>query len=377
MPPSSSLIDLDSMTTGTGPYRWPSHFKLDNAYPIVEGYEDAAGRTTAAVGMRLNFSDRVGATSLDLTGSWSPTQDSTYERPHLRAVFRHWNWKVVAAFNRADFYDLFGPTKESRRGYMLGVQYTGNLLFDAPRSLSYTLQVAGYGGLQIVPEFQGVAAPYSELFSWSADLDYGSLRRSLGAIADELGTSWNLSLRGNRAQDTLFFRLSAEATKGFLLPIPHSSLWFRAAAGTALAGDHANSFARFFFGGFGNNIVDHREIQQFRAAEAFPGIGINTVSGANYGRAQVEWTLPPLRFRRVGVPSMYLRFAQLSLFATGLVTDMEDPDLRQGLVSAGAQLDVRLVTLSHLNSTFSVGYGAAQADRGPLSSQWMFSFKIM
>jgi hypothetical protein len=123
--------------------------------------------------------------------------------------------------------------------------------------------------------------------------------------------------------------------------------------------------------------VDHREIQQFRAVEAFPGIGINTVDGANYGRAQVEWTSPPLRFRQLGFPSVYLRHASLSLVATGLVTDMEDDDLRRGLFSAAAQADIRLVTLSHLNSTFSVGYGVAQMDHVPLSSQWMFSFKIM
>ncbi len=377
MPPSSSRINLDSMTTATGPYRWTHNFKLDNAYPIVEGYEDVAGRTTVAGGMRFNFSDRVGATSLDVTASWSPTQDSTYERPHLRAVFRHWNWKVSAAFNRADFYDLFGPTKVSRRGYSLAVQYTGSLLQDAPRSLTYTLQAAGYGGLQTVPDFQGVAAPYDKLLSSSANLAYGSLRRSLGAIDDELGTTWDLTLRGNQVNGTLFPRLNFEAGRGFLLPLDHSSLWFRASAGTALAGDRTDPFARFYFGGFGNNKVDHRAIQQFREVEAFPGIGINAVSGANYGRAQVEWTSPPLRFRRVGTPSMYLRWAALSLVATGLVTDMDDPALRRTLTSAGAQADVRLVTLSHLDSTFSLGYAVAQERGVPLHTQWMFSFKIM
>ena len=377
MPPSSSRINLDSMTTATGPYRWTRNFKLDNAYPVVEGYEDAAGRTTLAGGMRFNFSDRVGATSLDLTTSWTPTQDSSYERPHLRAVFRHWNWKVSAAFNRADFYDLFGPTKVSRRGYSLGVQYTGNLLQDAPRSLTYTLQAAGYGGLQTVPEFQGVAASYDKLVSFSGGLAYGSLRRSLGAIADELGSTWDLTARGNQVHGAFFPRVSLDVAKGVLLPLDHSSLWFRAAAGTALGGDRNDPFARFFFGGFGNNQVDHREIQQFREIEAFPGIGINAVSGANYGRAQVEWSSPPLRFRRVGTPSMYLRWAALSLVATGLVTNMDDPALRRTLTSAAAQADIRLVTLSHLDSTFSLGYALAQERGVPLHTQWMFSFKIM
>jgi hypothetical protein len=43
----------------------------------------------------------------------------------------------------------------------------------------------------------------------------------------------------------------------------------------------------------------------------------------------------------------------------------------------GAQLDVRSITLSHLESTFSLGYAAAVARGGPFHSAWMFSFKIM
>ncbi len=378
MPPPVSLINLDSLTTATGTYRSLRHFKLDNAYPVVEGYEDAAGNAAVAGGVRLNFSDRIGTTSLDVTSSWSPDPDlSADERLHLRAVFRHWNWRISAALNRADFYDLFGPTKTSRKGYSLAVQYHGNLLDDTPRSLGYTLNVAGYGGLETVPEYQGVTASYDKLLSFSGDLEYGSLRRSLGAIDDELGTTWGVTVRGNYVNGRTFPRLILDASKGFLLPLDHSSLWFRASAGTALAGSRTEPFARFFFGGFGNNWVDYRAIQQFREPEAFPGIPINSVGGANYGRAQVEWTLPPLRFRRVGIPSFYLRWASLSLFATGLVTDMDDAAVRRSIASAGAQVDFRVVTLSNLNSTFSLGFGAARGQGVPLRSAWMFSFKIM
>ena len=82
---------------------------------------------------------------------------------------------------------------------------------------------------------------------------------------------------------------------------------------TAVGGSRLDPSARFFFGGFGNNWVDYRARQQFREVEALPGIEINHASGANYGRAQVELDLPPLRFRKVGTPSMYLRWASLSL----------------------------------------------------------------
>jgi hypothetical protein len=378
MVPPASRLDLDSLTTSTGTYRALGQFKLDAAYPVVEGYRDTAGTYAVAAGVRLNFSDRIGTTGLDVTSSYSPGQDlASDERLHLRAVFRHWDWRVSATLNPADFYDLFGPTLTSRAGYGLGVQYHGTLIFDTPRNLGYTLQVAGYGGLKTLPEYQGVAAPYSSLLSFSGNLAYGSLRSSLGAIDYELGTTWAVTVRGNYVNRTLYPRLNLDASRGLPLPLDHSSLWFRVSAGAALAGDRDDPFANFFFGGFGNNWVDYRAIRQFRNTESLPGLEINEVGGANYGRAQVEWLLPPLRFRRAGIPSFYLRWAGLSFFATGLITNVDEAAVQRTIGSVGAQLDLRLVTLSHLNSTLSFGFAVADGKDVPLGSAFMFSFKIM
>jgi hypothetical protein len=378
MPPPSSLINLDSLTVATGTYRSLSHFKLDNVYPVVEGYRDAAGSYAVAGGVRLNFSDRIGTTSFDLTSSWSPGQDiAADEQVHLRAVFRHWSWRISAAYNPADFYDLFGPTTTSRKGYGLGLQYSGNLIYDVPRTLGYTVQVAGYGGLATLPEYQDVAAPYETLLSGSGNLAYSSLRASLGAIEHELGTTWGVTVRGNYAAGDLYTRVNVDVAQGMLLPLNHSSLWFRASVGSAVSGDRDNPFANFYFGGFGNNWVDHRSIRQFRGVESFPGLDINAVGGATYGRIQGEWTLPPLRFRRAGTPSFYLRWAGLTFFATGLLTDLDASDTRRGLGSVGGQLDFRLVTLSHLNSTLSFGYAWAWGQDLSPTDAFMFSFKIM
>ncbi len=343
----------------------------------MEGYQDADGGSTVAGGLRLNFSDRVGTTALDLSASYSGGALAKSERLHLRANFHYWNWRVAAALNPADFYDLVGPTKTSRKGYSLTLERQGMLLFDEPRRLTYSLQVAGYGDLATLPEFQGVLAPFDKLLSFSGDLAYTSLRRSLGAVDDELGTTWGVGLRGNAVSGTVFPRVSLEAAKGFLLPLDHSSLWFRASGGAALSGNRTNPFANFFFGGFGNNWVDHRDIQQFRNVASFPGLDINSVAGADYARAQVEWVSPPLRFRRAGIPSCYLRWANVSLFTTGLMTNVRDASLRRTLLSAGAQLDIRLITLSHLESTLSTGFAVAGERGGPPHSTFMFSFKIM
>jgi hypothetical protein len=213
--------------------------------------------------------------------------------------------------------------------------------------------------------------------AFSGELAYNSLRKSLGAVEDELGASWSTALRSNLVNGVLYPRLSLDATKGVLLPLDHSSLWFRTSVGSALAGDRAQPFARFYFGGFANNWVDHREIKQYRGAESFPGLAINEISGATYTKAQMEWVSPPLRFRSVGTPSAYLRWANLSLFATGLVTDVQDIAVRRAFTSVGAQVDLRVVTISHLNSTISLGYAMANGDGVPLSSQVMLSLKIM
>ena len=62
----------DSVTTPVRRYSSLRNFKLDSAYPVVEGYEDVAGNDAVAGGVRLNFSDRVGTTALDVTSTFSP-----------------------------------------------------------------------------------------------------------------------------------------------------------------------------------------------------------------------------------------------------------------------------------------------------------------
>ncbi len=378
VPPSGAGVNRDALTAATGEYSTVRNFKLDNAYPVVEGYQDVDGNRGIAGGLRFNFSDRIGATGLDVTASYSPTQElDANERLHLRAVFRSWNWILSGTLNRADFYDLFGPTRVSRKGYSLAAQYQRNLLLDGPTSLNYTLRAAGYGGLETVPEFQDVTTSYDRLATLSGDLVYKSLRRSLGATEDELGRTWGASVRSNYAGSTLYPRVTLDGSRGFLLPIDHSSIWLRAAAGTSLGGNRNDPFARVYFGGFGNNWVDYRGIKQFRNTESFPGLAINQIGGATYGKAQVEWTSPPVRFRKVGVPVAYLRWAGLSAFANGLVTDFDDSATRREFVSLGAQADLRLITLSNLESTFSIGLAAAAGKGIPRSSSLMVSFKLM
>ena len=72
----------------------------------------------------------------------------------------------------------------------------------------------------------------------------------------------------NRVNGEITPQLRGTLDVGFDLPLPHSSIWLRGAAGAA-NGDHNSTVANFYFGGFGNNYVDDGPIQRYREYTRF------------------------------------------------------------------------------------------------------------
>jgi hypothetical protein len=154
------------------------------------------------------------------------------------------------------------------------------------------------------------------------------------------------------------------------------SVWLRGAGGHAF-GDLDDPFSSFYFGGFGNNWVDHLEIKRYREYYSLPGAEINTVGGRNFAKLTAELMLPPMRFRRLGMTSAYFRWARVSLFSSGLATDLNSIEDRRELLSVGGQMDIRLVTFTHLRSTLSVGYAIAMERGRRMTEELMASLKIL
>jgi hypothetical protein len=129
--------------------------------------------------------------------------------------------------------------------------------------------------------------------------------------------------------------------------------------------DPNSSFGEFYFGGFGNNWIDHQGIKRYREYYPFPGAGITSIGATNYVRIMGELILPPLRFRHVGTPFFYLNWARMSLFSSVLQgSDMysytDDGEKMIRFKNIGVQIDIRLVLFSYMQSTLSIGYGIAQ-----------------
>ena len=169
---------------------------------------------------------------------------------------------------------------------------------------------------------------------------------------------------------------TAELDVGVLTPIDHSSIWLRGAGGYS-RGNRDDSFASFYFGGFGNNYVDHQDVKRYRDYDRYPGVEIDEIAGINFTRLMVEWTLPPVKFRRVGLPQLYCTYARAALFTTGLVTNLDDDAFRREAINWGGQVDFRLVIFSALESTLSIGGAAAKAEGRDTETEFMISLKIM
>jgi hypothetical protein len=370
--PSPRAVNLDSLTTYSGPYRTFRSMTTASVYPVVEAYN-----THTSIGVRWNFMDPLGMHGGDMVVGVSPDVDESDELLHAKLAFRHFPWSLRGAYNRADFYDFFGPTKVSRKGYGVVLERSDFIIADKPRFLEYTVNAAWYGGLERLPYNQNVLATFDEYGAASASLDYKRLQRTIGAVDDEKGLRWSLGVEANLVNEDFYTKGIAELDAGMLTPIDHSSVWLRAAAGYS-RGDRNDSFASFYFGGFGNNYVDHQEVKRYRDYDRFPGAEIDEISGINFGRLMLEWTLPPVRFRRVGLPQFYCTYARAAVFSTGLTTDFDDESFRNDWLNWGGQVDFRLVIFSALESTLSVGGAWFKLDGAPgTGKEFMISLKIM
>ncbi len=371
LPPPES-INSDKLVVKSGLYNPLKNVKLLSGYPVIEGYKDAV-----VGGARFEFADRLRLAGVNVTVGASPGQGlPTNEQYHAMVDAHYWNWRLTAYYNNSDFYDLFGPTKVSRKGESVKIAHTQTLIEDSPRTLVLNWNIAGYWGIDTLPDYQNVTVPYHSFMEANAGLKYSFIRKTQGGVEEEVGTQSGIFSRLNYAPSGAFPRIWGNYDHGFQTPIDHSPVWLRFAAGKSW-GTQTDPFSNFYFGAFGNNYIDHLSIDRYRNYYSFPGVGIDAISGNAFAKVLAEWNLPAMKFRHVGTPWMYANWARLTLFSSGLFTDFGNAALRQQYGNVGTQLDIRIVLGGYMNTTLSGGYAAAATDNGHVSTEYMVSFKIM
>jgi len=378
---SVSEIDLDALETGEGTYSATGELGGESWYPIVEGYKDSV-----SLGVRANFSDPVRLDTLTIDAAHSIDSElPSDERPNISIEYKHTafsasplsgTWHFGAHLNYSDFYDLFGPTKQSRKGQRYTIGYDKTLLYDEPRVLRFSTELSHHRDMDALPRYQNIPVTFDEMTTLYADLQYEHLRRSLGAVDDEKGFKWSLAATVNRVDGDTIPKIGAEFDFGFALPLKHSSIWFRNAVGAAF-GEPDDEFSNFFFGGFGNNYIDSGDVKRYRHYYALPGFELNAIPGRNFYRSMLEWNLPPIHFKRAGTPNFYVSWIRPAIFASILESNIDDDAIRTRANNVGMQIDFQIKMKSRFDLTFSAGYAKGWGDGDFEDDEFMISLKIM
>jgi hypothetical protein len=374
-------IPADSRIISRGDYVPIANMRLESVFPTVLGYKDSA-----SLGLKAIFSDPIRLDMLSIGAGYSLDSDlPSDERPNLSIEYHHTvvsasplsgTWGTGAYLNYADFYDLFGPTKRSRKGSRYFVGYEKTLIFDEPRRLAFSAELNHYSDMDALPRYQNIPVTFDKMSTVEAHVNYEHLRRSLGAVDDEKGFHWHLGASVTEVDNDTIPKVQGDFDFGFALPWKHSSIWIRNAAGAA-SGEPDDEFANIFLGGFGNNYVDRGEIKRYREYYAFPGFEINAIPGRNFYRGMLEWNLPPIRFERAGTTSFYLAWARTALFASALVTNMDRSEIRSHARNIGMQIDFHFTFMSRFDMTLSTGYAKGFGEGSFTDDEFMISLKIM
>ena len=372
-PPST--IPYQPLVRRSGAYRPTRELSLESLIPVAEGYKNSVG-----IGGSARLSDPMGYDSLGVDASYSPDHAlPARQRLHLSADFHHTRWTAGAAWNGADFYDLFGPTKRSLAGYNGYLSYNLPLIFDPPQTMEFLAKVAYFGDLDTLPGYQNVTAPTRNLFTADAGFVGVDTRASPGAVDAETGHTWSINSHAYGAAGDLIPSLTGTFDVGFPLPLNHSSLWLRSGASIS-AGAHTNPLANSYLGGFGNNYVDsggNGGAQRYRELLSMPGFRLDALPAKSLVKAMLEWCLPPLRFEALGSPGFYVSWARPELFVGALETDLNTRVYRRNAQDVGAQLDFQLQVMHRQSMMLSVGAARGFAAGGLGRSEFMLSLQVL
>jgi hypothetical protein len=373
--PAPASIHYEAQIARKGVYQPARMLSPESVIPVVEGFQNAVG-----LGASARFSDPLGFDSLDLDASYSPDGGlAARERMHFSADWHHARWTAGVAYNGANFYDLFGPTKYSRAGENGYVKYDLPLVFDPPETMDFSAKVAYYIGLDALPGFQNVPSPTGDLATAEAGFASADTRSSPGAVDAETGHSWSLTAHAYGAIGEVFPSLSGQFDIGFPLPLNHSSIWLRSGASVS-GGDRTSPLANAYLGGFGNNYVDTESnggAQRYRTLLSMPGFDLDALHGKTLAKSMLEWCLPPVRFEDVGTPGFYASWARPELFVGALETNPDSRVLRGNAQDVGGQLDFQLQVMHRLPMMLSVGVARGFAGGGLGRTEFMASFQVL
>ena len=290
-----------------------------------------------------------------------------------------WFWRAELSWNRSDFYDLFGPTKRSRKGYAAKLGYDWLLIYDEPRTLDVHLR----------PRLLRQDRHAAECAERRDQLHAARDRRGRDSTTPTCGARSAPSTTRRASPGTLVLqgkpRQRRRSRRRFAArSISDSRCRSRTrrsgcarAAGVA-NGDRNNTRRQLLLRRF------RQQLRRRQIGQALPRVRLAARIRDRRGqRAQLR-----ARDGRVEPAAGRLRIGRARRASTstgcgrrssppGLWTDPANSALRKNYASVGAQVDLRFSVLHWYDMTLSVGLRGRLPGSQRAGAEWMISLKIM
>ena len=189
-----------------------------------------ATRTRRPGGVRLDLGDGLGLSHIESTLSYSPDESAGGEGSHSisaggrpTGIGRSPHTLTEPIFTRS----VRGLRKWGDADLSWLAEKKKNFIYDSDRTLDLTMSLAGYSGLDKLPDYQNVATSHTQIVSGTVSSAISHWKNRWARSKVKAECQWKVSAEVDDTFPKVFPRVWEEYARGFLLPLRNSSLWIR------------------------------------------------------------------------------------------------------------------------------------------------------
>jgi hypothetical protein len=320
--------------------------------PTIESY---AKQT--AIGFYWEMKDPLDSHQISINSGISKTEDinsnSEYDF-HLNSTYNYLDTLIVNLQHLpTSFYDLANQRDIRRVNNGLLVEYKKHWLFDRPKTFSQWFFIGSNEW-----KFDDFGQESTEqTYSYGTQFKWKNLRRTIGNTGYEKGITWNAQLRKTHlAENSSINTTQLFGDINWLTPIfkPHNIFRIQAAAGKTW-GDFIGE-GRFYFEGFGRQLLEEETSHRYRQLENLAGLSDNSQIADRFRKFTVENTFPSFKIKKK-LGDTYLKRGDISIFHQRLYSEFENNSSQ--LYNIGFQSNLYFTNFHLISSTLSFGYAHA------------------
>lgn len=323
-----------------------------------------------ALGVYWEMKDPLEEHRLFVKTGISQSPDSGYDI-HLNSAYEYRDiFKIGLQHLPTSFYDLANQREVRRVNNGIFTEYKKLWLFDRPKTLEQWFSI---GWNQWKYDDFGKESTEKTL-SYGTGFQGINLRSTIGSVDAEKGYEWNANLRKTHLTDD--FATNATTLFGefnWFTPVfvPHNIFRVQTAAGKSW-GDFIGA-GRFYFEGFGNQLLEEGTNRRYRQIENFPGLADNSQIADRFAKFTVENIFPSVKIgKRFG--DSYLRRADVSVFHQRLYSEFEDTSTQY--YNLGLQSNWYFTNFYTIDATLSLGFARAWDQAGDAYDEFFLYIKL-